>query len=76
MHVLSVVSTKGGIGKTTTVTNLCGFLADTRLRVLLIDLDLQPTLSSYFTLVKRALGGTYVFTSRAEPNRGERYDAC
>ena len=59
MQVLSVISTKGGVGKTTTVANLGGFLADTGLRVLLVDLDVQPTLSSYFTLVKRAAGGTY-----------------
>jgi chromosome partitioning related protein ParA len=76
MQVLSVISTKGGVGKTATVANLGGFPADTGPRVLLIDLDVQPTLSSYFTLVKRAVGGTYVFTSRAEPKGGERYDAC
>lgn len=50
MQVVSIISTKGGVGKTTTAANLGGFAADTGLRVLLLDLDVQPTLSSYFTL--------------------------
>jgi chromosome partitioning related protein ParA len=71
MQVLSVISTKGGVGKTTTVANLGGFLADAGLRVLLVDLDVQPTLSSYFTLVKRAAGGIYEFLAFNE-SRPER----
>ena len=59
MKVVSIVSTKGGVGKTTTAANLGGFVADAGLRVLLVDLDVQPTLSSYFTLVRRAAGGIY-----------------
>ncbi|MDX5299135.1 MAG: ParA family protein, partial [Gammaproteobacteria bacterium] len=43
-----VVSTKGGVGKTTSCVNLAGYLADQLgQRVLLIDADVQPTLSSY-----------------------------
>ena len=38
MQVVSI-STKGGVGKTTTVANLGGFAADAGLRVLLLDLD-------------------------------------
>ncbi|WP_434965406.1 AAA family ATPase, partial [Escherichia coli] len=45
---------RNGVGKTTTAANLGGFAADTGLRVLLLDLDVQPTLSSYFTLAERA----------------------
>jgi chromosome partitioning related protein ParA len=48
MQVVSIISTKGGVGKTTTAANLGGFAADAGLRVLLLDLDVQPTLSSYF----------------------------
>lgn len=59
MKVVSIISTKGGVGKTTTAANLGGLLADVGLRVLLVDLDVQPTLSSYFTLTKRAAGGIY-----------------
>jgi chromosome partitioning related protein ParA len=59
MQVISILSTKGGVGKTTIAANLGGFLADAGLRVLLLDLDAQPTLSSYYELTERAPGGIY-----------------
>lgn len=59
MKVVSIISTKGGVGKTTTAANLGGFAADAGLRVLLLDLDVQPTLSSYFTLDTQASAGIY-----------------
>lgn len=59
MPVISIISTKGGVGKTTTAANLGGFAADAGLRVLLIDLDVQPTLSSYYPLAHRAPAGIY-----------------
>jgi chromosome partitioning related protein ParA len=45
-----VTSTKGGVGKTTLTANLGALLADMGLRVLLIDADVQPSLSKYFPL--------------------------
>ncbi|MFU4587708.1 chromosome partitioning protein [Pseudomonas aeruginosa] len=59
MHVIAIISTKGGVGKTTVAANLGGFVADAGRRVLLIDLDVQPTLSSYYALTQRAAGGIY-----------------
>ncbi len=59
MRVISVVSTKGGVGKTTVAANLGGLLADAGLRVLLLDLDSQPTLSSYYELNQKAAAGAY-----------------
>jgi len=59
MQVLSVISTKGGVGKTTIAANLGGLMADAGLRVLLLDLDVQPTLSSYYELAQRAPNGIY-----------------
>jgi len=59
MQVISIISTKGGVGKTTTAANLGGLLADAGLRVLLLDLDVQPTLSSYYELEQRVPGGIY-----------------
>ncbi|MCQ0034674.1 ParA family protein [Burkholderia glumae] len=59
MLVVSMISTKGGVGKTTTAANLGGFDADAGLRVLLLDLDVQPTLSSYFAVPMRADAGAY-----------------
>ena len=67
MKVVSILSTKGGTGKTTTAANLGGFIADAGLRVLLVDLDIQPTLSSYFTLVRRAAGGVYELSPSMNP---------
>lgn len=59
MRVSATVCSKGGVGKTTTTANLGGLLADAGLRVLLIDLDSQPTLSSYYELAQPAPGGVY-----------------
>ncbi|CAN7451571.1 ParA family protein [Pseudomonas sp. LjRoot277] len=61
MRVVSVVSTKGGVGKTTVAANLGGLLADAGLRVLLLDLDSQPTLSSYYALSQKTVAGAYEF---------------
>ncbi|MGP5328210.1 ParA family protein [Pseudomonas helleri] len=61
MRVVSVVSTKGGVGKTTVTANLGGLLADAGLRVLLLDLDSQPTLSSYYALSQKADAGAFEF---------------
>lgn len=66
MKVVSIISTKGGVGKTTTAANLGGFAADAGLNVVLVDLDVQPTLSSYFTLTSRAPGGAYELLARNE----------
>ncbi|MFJ2969492.1 ParA family protein [Pseudomonas fulva] len=59
MDVLSLISTKGGAGKTTVAANLGGVLADAGLRVLLLDMDSQPTLSSYYALSKSRETGSY-----------------
>lgn len=50
MFVFGVVATKGGVGKTTIAANLGGLLADIGYRVLLIDADVQPSLSRYFSV--------------------------
>ena len=59
MQVIAVISTKGGVGKTTVTANLGAFIADAGLRVLMLDLDAQPTLSSYYDIAHRAAGGIY-----------------
>ena len=69
MQVISIISTKGGVGKTTTAANLGGIAADAGLRVLLLDLDVQPTLSSYFELQSRAPGGIYELLAFNEQER-------
>lgn len=64
MKVLSLISTKGGAGKTTVAANLGGLLADAGLKVLLLDLDSQPTLSSYYALCKSREAGSYELISQ------------
>lgn len=46
MKIISVVNQKGGTGKTTTLLNLSSALANSGLRVLLIDFDPQANASS------------------------------
>ncbi|MGH8351606.1 MAG: ParA family protein [Pseudomonas sp.] len=71
MKVLSLISTKGGAGKTTVAANLGGLLADSGLRVLLLDLDSQPTLSSYYPLAAACNAGSYELIAQklTDPNQ-------
>ena len=48
MPIISVLNLKGGVGKTTTTANLGAVLARRGWRVLLVDLDLQGSLSGLF----------------------------
>lgn len=52
--VFSVVSTKGGTGKTTLCANVAGLLAAMKLRVLVVDADPQASMSDYYALEKPA----------------------
>lgn len=76
MDVLSMISTKGGAGKTTVAANLGGVLADAGLRVLLLDLDSQPTLSSYYALRESQEAGSYeLIAQRLTARRCSTYSA-
>jgi chromosome partitioning related protein ParA len=56
---IAVLSTKGGVGKSTSTANIGALLADAGKRVLLVDLDTQPTLTSLFPLASEAPDGIY-----------------
>lgn len=60
-QIIAVVSTKGGVGKTTLTANLSPLLADLGFRVLMMDADVQPSLSKYFPLHKTAPNGIVEF---------------
>lgn len=62
--IVSIVSTKGGVGKTTLTANLAGLLADLGLKVLAIDADMQPSLSKYFKLETNPTSGLAEVLSR------------
>ncbi|EAM3347474.1 ParA family protein [Salmonella enterica] len=65
--VAAILSTKGGVAKTTDTANLGGWLADQGLKVLMIDADIrQPTLSSYYPLDYEAPGGIYELIAHNE----------
>ncbi|MGN6875465.1 ParA family protein, partial [Neisseria sp. P0021.S007] len=55
--IIVVTSGKGGVGKTTLIANVSGILADIGLRVLMIDCDVQPSLSKYYPISHRAPNG-------------------
>jgi len=62
---VTITSTKGGVGKTTLTANLGSLLADLGQRVLLIDADIQPTLSSFYSLVQQADKGLTALITQA-----------
>ena len=71
MNVVSIISTKGGEGKSTHSANLAGLCADAGLSTLLIDGDFaQPTASGYYSLSYEAPCGLYeLLMQTADLNR-------
>lgn len=69
--IISIISTKGGVGKTTRAANLSALLADAGNKFLLIDLDSQPTLTSYLNLADEKSLETYDFLSLNNKNLSE-----
>ena len=64
--IITVTNTKGGVGKTTLVANLGGYLADQGKRVLAVDADIQPTLSSYYPIEETAPHGLLHLITQAD----------
>src|SRR4029078_517130 len=53
--IIAVLNSKGGVGKTTIAVNLAAALTAARLRVLVIDLDSQASLSMWLGVSRRQL---------------------
>ncbi|GAA3948272.1 ParA family protein [Allohahella marinimesophila] len=70
MQVITIANQKGGVGKTTTAVALGGLLAGQGKRVLLVDLDPQGSLTSYFGHDPDTLQGSVhdIFTSVLNPD--------
>jgi chromosome partitioning related protein ParA len=64
MIIFSFISTKGGVGKTTLAANIGGILADMGCRVLLVDADIRPMLSKYYTIAEQAPDGFFDILSK------------
>ncbi len=64
--IITITNTKGGVGKTTLAANLAGYLADHGKRVLAVDADIQPTLSSYYPLEYEAPRGLHHLITEAD----------
>lgn len=76
MNVWAISNQKGGVGKTTTVVSLGGLLAAQGYRVLLVDLDPQGSMTSYFRLDPDAAGNSVysLFEVRAAGREVERLE--
>lgn len=64
--IITVTNSKGGVGKTTLVANMAGYLADQGKKVLTVDADIQPTLSSYYPLADKAKNGIRRLVTEAD----------
>ena len=66
--IYGVVSTKGGVGKTSFSAQFGGILADMSQRVLLVDADFQQSLSSYYRIRQRSPDGLSKLITSAVPD--------
>jgi len=68
--VITICSTKGGVGKTTLAANLGGLLSALGYKVLLVDGDIQPGLSSYYTISDKSdLGLSQLMKNQGDPRK-------
>jgi chromosome partitioning protein len=71
MEVITVINQKGGVGKTTVVSNLGAALAEQKMRVLAIDLDPQGTLTACTLSSHKGLGTAELLGYTLSPDPDE-----
>ena len=69
MKKIAICATKGGVGKSTLITNLGATITSSGYRVLLVDADPPPSLSSFYQLAESSgkTGLTELLTSSRTP---------
>ncbi len=65
MRIIAIINQKGGSGKTTTTVNLAASLAEKKRSVLVIDIDPQGSLTSWFGISHEEKGLFNVFVNNA-----------
>lgn len=73
-EVITVASSKGGIGKTTACVNIAAALACLGFKVLIIDTDRQGSASKYYPLNRKAPHGFFEFVSHANTENTNKED--
>jgi chromosome partitioning related protein ParA len=66
---IGIVSTKGGVGKTSVTASIGAVLADMGQKVLLVDGGFQQPLSSYYTITKKAEFGIIELITKVSPEK-------
>ena len=73
VFIVTVMSTKGGVTKSTNMANISAFCADCGLRTLMIDTDVQPTLPTDYTFDYTAPQGLFKFLIQSNTNPDQSF---
>lgn len=66
--IIGIVSTKGGVGKTSVTASMSAVLADMGQKVLMVDGDFQQSLSTYYNIEEKAPNGIVELITKINPH--------